>query len=51
MLPVVGVRLDTTELALRMAIAARAVRLFEDDAKLLDAPPLVQRGVLRTSLS
>ena len=44
MLPVVGVRLDTTELALRMAIAARAVRLFEDDAKLLDAPPLVQRG-------
>jgi len=41
MLPVVGVRLDTTELALRMAIAARAVRLFEDDANLLEAPPRV----------
>ena len=32
MLPVVGVRLGTAELALRMVIAARAVRLFEEDA-------------------
>lgn len=40
MLPVVGVRLDTRELALRMVIAARAVRLFEDDAGRLGGPPL-----------
>jgi hypothetical protein len=40
MLPVVGVRLDTRELALRMVVAARAVRLFEDDAGLLGASPL-----------
>ena len=40
MLPVVGVRLDTTELALRMAVAARAVRLFEGDATCLGASPL-----------
>ena len=36
MLPVVGVRLDTRELALRMVIASRAVRLFERDAKRLN---------------
>ena len=40
MLPVVGVRPDTTELALRMAVAARAVRLFEDDATCLGASAL-----------
>jgi hypothetical protein len=32
-LPVIGNRLDTTELALRMFIAARAVRLFREDAE------------------
>ena len=41
MLPVVGVRLDITELALRMLIAARAAQLFEDDLKRLDASPLI----------
>jgi len=35
--PVVGARLDRLEMALRMVIAARAVQLFEDDARLLDA--------------
>jgi hypothetical protein len=39
LLPVVGVRLDAKELALRMFIASRAVRLFEDDARLLETPP------------
>ena len=40
MLPVVGVRLDTTELALRMVVAARAVRLFEEDVARSGASPL-----------
>ena len=40
MLPVVGVRLDMKELALRMAIAARAVQLFEDDAARSSGSPL-----------
>lgn len=35
MLPVVGVRLDMGELALRMLVAARAVELFEGDARRL----------------
>ncbi len=35
--PVVGARLDRLQMALRMVIAARAVELFEDDARLLDA--------------
>jgi len=33
--PVVGARLDRLQMALRMVIAARAVQLFEDDARLL----------------
>ncbi len=40
MLPVVGVRLGTSDLALRMLIAARAVRLFESDAERLGGAPL-----------
>ena len=36
-LPVIGNRLDTSELALRMFVAARAVELFRDDARRLPA--------------
>lgn len=36
-LPVVGVRLDTKELALRMLVAARTVELLEADARLIDS--------------
>ena len=43
-LPVVGVRLDTRELALRMLIAARAVEMLENDAGRIGPTPWAIRG-------
>ena len=44
-MPMVGLRLDTTDLAVRMFVAARAVELFEHDARTPAAtsPPLLAR--------